>query len=131
MTNYLKVAYRKVYFKYLLTIIWTLIITYLSLAQIPDNKEIKIDIPHLDKIVHFMMYFIYTLLLHIETKKINKKSAIALIALYSISFGLLMEFCQTYLFSYRSGEFFDFIFNTLGVLSAIAIYPKLHKITKT
>jgi len=97
----------------------------------PDTDDIKLNIPHLDKVVHLSLYFIYTFLLLAETRYNNKKSTILLIALYSILFGALMEFCQMYLFDYRSGDIFDAIFNTLGVLLAIASFPKLQKFIKT
>ena len=131
MTKILRKVRQKAYFPYLLSIIWTLIISYLSLAQIPDNKDIKLEIPHLDKIVHFAMYFIYTLLLLFETKINNKKSAIAIIALYSILFGITMELCQMYVFTYSSGDLFDGLFNTLGTITGIIVFNKIKRFIRT
>jgi VanZ family protein len=120
----------KIYFTYLLSLVWTLIILYLSLGKIPDNEQLKINIPHLDKVVHLTMYFIYTSLLLIENKK-QKKSTTVLIVLYTVLFGATMEILQYSLFTYRSGDFYDLLFNVLGVLLSLLLIKKLKKIITT
>jgi VanZ family protein len=115
---------KKIYFPHLLSILWTLIILYLSLGKMPDDDSVKINIPHLDKVVHFTMYFVYTALLLIEGKS-QKKRAILVIALYSISFGILMEILQHIFFTYRSGDFFDFLFNTMGVVTSLLLRNRI------
>lgn len=95
----------------------------------PENENIKFDIPYLDKVVHFMMYFIYTSLLLAENKT-QKKSTIAIIVLYSVFFGALMEVLQYKLFTYRSGDIFDMLFNTIGVMIALLLIKKIRTITR-
>ncbi len=120
---------RKIYFPHLFSILWTLIILYLSLGRMPDSDGLKLNIPHLDKFVHFAMYFIYTSLLLVERKS-QKKSAIFSIALYSVFFGILMEILQATIFTYRTGDFFDFMFNTFGVITAILLRKRIMSFIK-
>ena len=95
----------------------------------PDSDK-KIDIPHLDKLVHFTMYLFYTTAIIIETKN-NKKSTILLIVLYSISFGAIMELLQHIFFDYRSGDIFDALFNAFGATCSLFIYKKIKELIKT
>lgn len=118
---------KKIYFKYLFSIIWTLVILYLSLGRISTDKLPSFDIPHKDKFVHFTMYFIYTFLLLWESKNSHKLKTLLIVIPYTISFGILMEVMQSLFFTYRSGDVYDAIFNTLGVVTMVLIFPKLKK----
>jgi len=108
--------------KYLLSGIWTLIIVYLSLGRMPNPEPVTKLIPFLDKIAHFSMYFILSTLLLLEFLKSAKKNIIVLIMFYSICMGALMEILQAYLFIYRSGDYYDILFNSIGSLTALALY---------
>ena len=122
---------KKLHFPLLFSLLWTGVILFLSLAKMPEDDTIKIEIPHLDKIVHFFMYFIYTCILLMEWKKKGNKLVTLLTISYAILFGILMEFLQMKFFTYRTGEFFDVLFNSLGAVTAAFILPVLKKITKS
>ncbi len=115
--------------KFLFSSIWTLIIIYLSLGKIstPDSIEL---IPFSDKIVHFFMYLILCLLLQMEFQNTAKKNITVLIMLYSIFIGGFMEILQAYIFTYRTGDYFDMFFNILGTLSSIVPFSYYKKIIK-
>lgn len=108
-------------FKYLI-IVWIIIIFILSsisgndIPKIPDFK-----IPHLDKIVHFTMYFTLQFLILTEYyKNYNNKYSFTKILIIttsiSIMYGLVMEYLQGYLFTSRTASFYDFIANSAGAI---------------
>ncbi len=118
---------KKLYFRYMLSILWTFVILYLSLANFQSDELPKIRIPHLDKIVHFAMYFIYTFLLIWETEKRQKFNKI-IIAIYTVCFGITMELLQNFLFEYRSGDIYDVLANSSGTITAAIFFNKFNKI---
>lgn len=118
---------RNLYFKYMLSILWTIIVLYLSLGKMPDNQDVKINIPHLDKVVHFTMYFVYTFFLLLEIKNRSKIKTFSIV-IYAISFGILMEIIQHLLFPYRSGDIYDGIFNSLGAIFSLIAFPRLKRL---
>lgn len=122
--------YKKLYFKYLLSILWTMIILFLSLAKMPKTPDLERTIPHLDKIVHFSMYFIYTFILLFESTNNKKKNTTLIVMLYAIFFGILMEIMQANIFTYRSGDMYDFVANTVGAVSSFVTYPFIIRIIK-
>jgi len=113
-------------YKFIFSSIWTIIILYLSLGHISSPDKITV-IPYLDKVVHLSMYFILTILLLFELQLSTKKNTIAMIMLYSLLFGSLMEILQSYIFVYRSGDYLDFIFNSLGTIVALFFFKHSRK----
>lgn len=118
--------------RYWKSIVWIIIIFILSSISGNElNKIPKINIPHFDKIVHFSMYFILSFLLFIDfTKRDNSKTKnILFIFLFSISYGVLLEFMQEYVFIKRGADFFDFLANisgsTLAISLSILFYKKI------
>ena len=109
--------------QYLKSIIWALIILYLSLFNINDNETLKeLLFPYSDKIAHLGVYGIFTLLL---LKDHTKKGKQLLPLIIPILYGILMEFLQYSLTEYRSMEMLDILANTIGALSAWLIYRKI------
>jgi VanZ family protein len=68
--------------------------------------------PHIDKIVHFSIFFSMTVLLIIG--RLKKLYAF----FFCISYGLFVEITQIFL-SYRAGSIFDFVSDVLGITFAI------------
>jgi VanZ family protein len=116
--------------KFVFSTIWTLVILYLSLARIKTPDEISHLFPHEDKVVHFLMYFILSTLLLFELRNSTKKNIITVIMFYTISFGILMEILQGSIFTYRSPDFFDICFNSLGSVLAMFNYFYYNKFIK-
>ena len=108
--------------KYLFSSIWTLAILYLSLGRIHNPEPITQLIPYIDKIAHFTMYFILSTLLLFEFLKTAKKNIILWIMFYSISVGALMEILQAYFFIYRTGDYYDILFNSIGSIAALVLF---------
>jgi VanZ family protein len=47
------------------------------------------------------------------------------ILFFSVSFGVLMEICQLYLFNGRSFELFDIIANIIGSVVGLILFKKI------
>lgn len=110
--------------KNIFSIIVALIIMYLSLASSDTFKKVPtFNIPFLDKIVHFGMYFVLMSVILFENRKILKGiGQFFLIAIIPFIYGILMEILQATLTVTRSGSFFDVIFNSLGILISILLW---------
>lgn len=119
---------KKLYFKYCFSIVWTIVVLYLSLAHFRTGSAPRLSLPHTDKLVHFAMYFIYTFFLLWETKKHQKLRYKIIIVVYATAFGILMEILQYQLTTYRSSDIYDAIFNSLGAITMAIFFPKLRKI---
>lgn len=110
--------------KYSLSIIIFIVICYLSFFKPPSTGLSQI--PHLDKLVHFCMYFGFSSVLWFEFLRKNKKTqpfigwvlAFVFPALTSGIIELLQEYCTTY----RGGEWADFFANSLGAFVASLIF---------
>ena len=99
------------------------------------SKVSWINIPHFDKVIHFMLYFIFTLLLisgnnsqkHQRRVTIN---AILWAAAISLPYGIVVEVLQHFIFTTRSAEFWDIVANILGFLTASLAYRPANRITE-
>jgi len=110
-------------------IIWIIIIFILS--SVPGNNIPKIapfKIPHLDKIVHFIMYFTLQFLVLVEyyknyTQKYSLANAVFVSVMFSVLYGVTMEILQFLFFINRTGSFYDILANSTGAIigSLIAI----------
>jgi VanZ family protein len=107
-----------------------LVILFLSFTGQETFSKLNIPrIPHLDKMVHSGMYFVFTLTLIFENRSflINIKNYVIL-AIIPVFFGTLIEVLQPLLTTSRTGDFFDACFNTIGVILAIIVWGIFNKI---
>lgn len=124
---------RQKIFQYKFSIITSSIIIFLSMAESPDLPSAPfLNIPYLDKLVHFAMYTGLSMVLFLEKNwnKVSHNQKIGqaynmLLLLIAIMLGGLLEILQP-LLSDRARDFWDFIANTTGVV--LGFY--LHKIAK-
>ncbi|NNK11617.1 MAG: VanZ family protein [Flavobacteriaceae bacterium] len=100
---------------------WMVGITILSLVSFEDETSLDLEIPYLDKIVHFTFYFIAAVLGLLFYKSLNeriisnfKRILIFLAAL--IVYGIIIEVLQSTFTTYRSGEITDVLANSAGAL---------------
>ncbi len=96
-----------------------MLITYLSLATL-GNLGNKLQIPYKDKMVHFVFYFLFTLLwyLYKNPNYFIKKTAIT-ITLFAITYGIIMELLQATLTTTRVADSIDVFANSLGAILGI------------
>ncbi len=117
--------------KYWKTLTITACILLLSFARIPElDPQPKIN--NLDKLVHFSMYFILTLVLMQEYNKDDKsiKSKLMFFTLcivLPLSLGAFTELVQANMIIYRGGDWYDMLSNSLGVFTAWAIFAVFKK----
>ena len=108
--------------RYLLTLLTLILILCLTFYK-PVGVTRTSTVIEIDKIVHFVMYFTLCAVFWFETFKITLKPKPFLMALFAvvlpIIFSGIMEYLQYLLTSYRTGDFDDFVFNTIGVLAAL------------
>jgi VanZ family protein len=105
----------------LFAILWTVIITFLSLATMGEMGS-QIKIPNKDKIVHFVFYFLFVILWFKANKnsKLGLKKTISILFI-AISYGILMEFCQKIFTTTRTADVLDALANTLGASTGYLI----------
>lgn len=106
------------------TITVSLIILYLSLAT-PQTivKSGLFDIPHLDKFIHFGLYFFLMGTMILEHRhSLTDTRKLLLIALIPFLFGIIVEFMQSEFTNNRKGEIMDMIADTGGVAAAIFLW---------
>jgi len=103
-------------------------ITLLSLFSFQGVDVPDISIPHIDKAVHFVFFFVagvlgFMALREIISKKNLKKKQLFLLLLFLVFYGTIIEILQAVATTYRSGDVFDFIANSLGAICGLlAVY---------
>lgn len=102
-------------------ICWIIIITTLSLYPFEDFDTQEIHIPYLDKVVHFIFYFVAAilgiLLIRERTKaKLNLSRSVVITVLLVIIYGIVIEVIQSTFTLNRSGELYDVLANSLGAI---------------
>ena len=99
----------------------TVLIAYLSLSR---PVQLNLEITFLDKILHLVAYFTLTVSWLFALKDYSNNKII-FISLFL--YGVLMEFLQGWLTTYREKDILDVIANTVGVLIAMLVFNKLLK----
>lgn len=111
-------------------ILWFLIIFVLCALPGDDIPDPHLDIPHLDKVVHFGMFFIFSLLL---VYPLERNTSLPLRLVFSIAVGVafvyggLLEILQYYFFN-RSGDVWDLFADVLGGIGGCLCYPAIKRI---
>ncbi|MDC1162189.1 VanZ family protein [Tenacibaculum sp.] len=100
----------------LVAIIITVSIAILSFLKI-EKQPVKIS--NLDKIEHAVAYFTLAFfwLLSLARRKVKY-----LIIFSCLFYGIIIEVLQTKMTSYRTGDYFDVIANSMGILMALLIF---------
>ncbi|MCM8773580.1 MAG: VanZ family protein [Candidatus Omnitrophica bacterium] len=97
-----------------LLFIYSIFVLFISLFPLEGPRFLG-GIPW-DKIIHFFIYFIFAII----TYKTFFKSLhpYLYVFVYNFSFGLIVEIIQ-YFLPYRTFEFKDLFFNSLGILCGL------------
>ena len=108
---------RKFYFYFFCSVIWFLVIIYLTIFY-KSNSNYIIDFPYSDKLVHFSLFFIQSTFITKTyiSRNLNSKKLMTKIILCFMFFCFFVEFVQIYL-PYRSFEIIDLTSNIIGFLS--------------
>ena len=96
-------------------------ITTLSLFSFEDDGLPSVDIPHLDKLVHFTFYFVFTALGCLSFREMDRrnsplKKVIVKIIFYAVIYGIIIEVLQGVATRDREPDLLDVLANSLGAL---------------
>lgn len=104
-----------------LAVFWTGFTAFLSLMPPGDSSSLEfLKLPGVDKVGHCFFYFCLALFWCLAGLRVKGYAVIVFI--FCVSFGILMEFLQFYLFYGRQFEILDMIANTIGVGCGIVLY---------
>ncbi len=109
---------------------WLLLITVLSLLSFPEDPGGGLNIPHLDKMVHFLFYFVLVILGSFYLREASKKTislskALLSSLVFAVIYGMILEVFQSAFTDYRSGEFQDVMANSIGATSGAILMKYL------
>lgn len=103
---------------------WLVFIAYACLSSADTiPKAAWFNIPNKDKIVHFIFYFVLTLLLIAvyKVKIISLQKAWLYAFLTAVTYGIIIEVCQGVFTVNRSADVMDGLANATGSAAAIFV----------
>ncbi len=104
--------------RYPVTLLIAVCIVLLSLLPISDIK-MPVQVPLADKWTHMVMYGVLTLVIWFDYRRSHQQFNAWKLFLFAflapIAMGGILELMQAYLTTCRSGEWLDFVANTIGV----------------
>ncbi len=113
----------KVKLYFLISLSYSLLILYLSLANLSKVDIVKFSSS--DKVYHVICYMIMSILwaFFVFTKVKSFKNSYRLTLTTSIiAFGIIIEYLQLYLTDYRSFDWWDVLANSVGVFLGITAF---------
>ncbi len=125
MTKFYFINIVKKYFFTIAFVSWMVFVTFSSLYSFSGiDTQSFIHIPHFDKVVHFIFYFVACILgvlfLRERTKgKMYFIKALVIICITTIVFGIIIEVLQYTITVERMGDLFDGLANSLGSLCGV------------
>ena len=104
--------------RYPLALLVAVAIVLLSVLPIPDMK-MNVHVPLADKWTHMVMYGVLTLVIWFEYRRSHQHwdtwKLLMFAFLAPIAMGGALELIQAFLTTCRSGEWLDFVANSIGV----------------
>ncbi len=108
-----------------IAIVVTIIIAVLSLSAVP-KLNMELGIKSGDKYLHFIAYFVLSSLWYFALKnKISEKVFKIFVPLGLILYGIILEGLQSGLTTYRTGDIYDAIANSAGVIVALIMFNRI------
>lgn len=117
----------KRFLNYPVSLLLLCVILYLSLFRPSGDDAFKL-FAGIDKVVHFIMYAGLSAVMWFEHywshKKIKYMHILVMSFFIPVLFSGVIELLQSRLTTYRSADFYDFVFNVIGVVFAnvVCIY---------
>ena len=94
----------------------------MSLVKI--KKEVDIKVPQFDKLVHFGIYFVFTIIWFACFYNYSKSGVVKNLikaAIWGLGFGVVVEILQSLNPNARSGDVLDVLANSIGIIVAVLI----------
>ena len=101
-----------------IAVIWTLLIFYLCLNDASDLPTVSIK--NIDKIIHFVFYFVFVFLWIKSIKPISMYYFLIVVVI-AIIIGISIEFLQEKFTQNRIFDWYDIIANSLGAITCFII----------
>ena len=108
-----------------LNLLWAAVIFVLCVMPQEDIPDPGFQIPYMDKIVHFGMYFIASLLMAYPLERYchwNLSEIGVLAVTFACLFGGMIEIVQARYFA-RSGDWYDLLADVVGGAAGCLAYP--------
>ncbi|MEE4197630.1 MAG: VanZ family protein [Bacteroidales bacterium] len=122
---------KKLFLNYWKPALISLVIFYGSMASGENINQFSLfSFPYGDKIIHLLMYYIFTITLlasFIRAGKHTKLFQVIVSFVGVVSYGILMEVVQYFFTQTRSAEILDVLANITGCIVALLSYPKIKK----
>ncbi|WP_372776227.1 VanZ family protein [Mangrovibacterium sp.] len=112
---------RIIKFSQAFTLIWGIIILVLCLIPASDLPKVN-PIPNLDKIVHFILYFVFTVSAFTTKQLLGKKISTVFILSGFFLFSFSIEVLQAVLPFNRSFSLYDLLSNSSGLFAGWLAY---------
>ena len=122
---------KKAYILLISSVVWAILI--FVLCTLPPSDAPRFKIPYLDKVAHFGIFFVQSVLLSLLFNFQTRKSyfqIIILSTLMAFAYGGIIEILQSKFFN-RSGDLYDLIADVLGGFLGAMIYPTLLRFIRT
>jgi VanZ family protein len=114
-----------------LAILATILIGVLSLSAVP-KLNIGLGIKSGDKYLHFIAYFGLSTIWYFALKdKIQKRLYNFFVPLALIFYGIILEGLQSGITNYRTGDIYDALANTVGVIVSLVVFKRIIKWYRT
>lgn len=110
----------------ILTLIWLVLITLLCMVPQEDLPDAG-GIPHFDKIVHFVLYFVL-IFLSLFIFSGSKQPGKVIIVSGIFGFSLFIELMQDILPFGRTFSFLDLLTNLIGILTGLLVFQRINRI---
>ncbi|HNT41738.1 MAG TPA: VanZ family protein [Tenuifilaceae bacterium] len=115
------------------SILWGLVI--LILCTMPPSGFPKVSVSGIDKLVHFGLFAVLTLLVISENNTLRLSGSVLqktrwVGIVVSIIYGGLVELLQLKVFIYRGADWFDLIADVVGTLIAAWLYLPISRLTR-
>ena len=111
-------------------VLWISVIFLLCSLPAGEIPAPRMDIPHLDKVVHGGMFWVMSVLLILPLKRytsLSRERIYAIAVCVAFGYGGLMEILQQYCFG-RSGDVWDLLADVVGGVAGCACYPFVRRI---
>jgi VanZ family protein len=121
----------KAFFFSILFVSWLVFITFFSLFPFTGEMSApRLNIPHIDKIVHFSFYFIFVVLGVKAVREILKvnlelKKVLLYFVIFACSYGIIIELLQYGFTENRQGDVLDVLANSMGALAGMFVVKRL------
>lgn len=116
---------KKTYILLILSVLWAVLI--FVLCTMPSGGLPKTNIPHADKIAHFGIFFVQSVLLSLLFNFQTRKSYVQIIflsTLLAFVYGGFIEILQGSIFN-RSGDVYDLLADILGGFAGAMAFPTI------